>query len=251
MKKIIYDIGANNGDDIPYYLMRADLVVAVEANPVLCQGIKERFPDEIALGQLVIENCVVDVNPGRASVPFYIHRGNHVLSQFPRPEDQFMHEFLKVNLPSKSILEIITSHGEPYYVKVDIEHFDHALLRAMFENDIRPPYVSAESHSSEVFAILVALGGYKSFKVVDGGSVQFKYGNVQLETQEGGVNYNFPAHSAGPFGNDILGDWMTPDILFGALGIAGLGWRDIHASRYDEANPGFVPGRHLQVVVNF
>jgi hypothetical protein len=23
MKKIIYDVGSNNGDDIPYYLMRA------------------------------------------------------------------------------------------------------------------------------------------------------------------------------------------------------------------------------------
>jgi hypothetical protein len=31
--KIIYDLGANNGDDIPYYLLKADTVVAVEANP--------------------------------------------------------------------------------------------------------------------------------------------------------------------------------------------------------------------------
>ncbi len=42
-KKIIYDFGANNGDDIPYYLKKAELVVAVEANPSLCQKIEERF----------------------------------------------------------------------------------------------------------------------------------------------------------------------------------------------------------------
>ena len=34
-KKVIYDIGSNNGDDIPYYLMKCDKVVAVEANPLL------------------------------------------------------------------------------------------------------------------------------------------------------------------------------------------------------------------------
>jgi hypothetical protein len=35
-RKVIHDIGANNGDDIPYYLKKADIVVAVEADPVLC-----------------------------------------------------------------------------------------------------------------------------------------------------------------------------------------------------------------------
>jgi len=33
MKRIIYDFGANTGNDIPYYLKKADVVVAVEANP--------------------------------------------------------------------------------------------------------------------------------------------------------------------------------------------------------------------------
>ena len=28
-KKIIYDFGSNNGDDIPYYLLKSDLVIAV------------------------------------------------------------------------------------------------------------------------------------------------------------------------------------------------------------------------------
>ena len=37
--KIIYDIGANNGDDIGYYLKKADQVIAVEANPDLSKRI--------------------------------------------------------------------------------------------------------------------------------------------------------------------------------------------------------------------
>jgi len=55
--KIIYDVGSNNGSDIPYYLHKADLVVAIEANPVLTYGIKTRFQAEIASGRLVVEGC--------------------------------------------------------------------------------------------------------------------------------------------------------------------------------------------------
>ena len=33
MKKIIYDFGASDGKNIPYYLLKSDLIVAVEANP--------------------------------------------------------------------------------------------------------------------------------------------------------------------------------------------------------------------------
>jgi hypothetical protein len=47
MKKVIYDFGSNNGDDIPYYLKKSDLVVAVEADPLLCDHIKTRFSNEI------------------------------------------------------------------------------------------------------------------------------------------------------------------------------------------------------------
>lgn len=46
-KKIIYDVGANNGDDIEYYLKKSDLVIALEANPKLCEIIQDRFKSEI------------------------------------------------------------------------------------------------------------------------------------------------------------------------------------------------------------
>ena len=49
MKKIIYDIGSNNGDDIPYYLLKSDLVIAIEANPKLCDLIQKKFSKEIPI----------------------------------------------------------------------------------------------------------------------------------------------------------------------------------------------------------
>jgi hypothetical protein len=54
-EKLIYDFG----DDIDYYLNKADKVVAVEANPLLCKQIEERFRKKIGDGRLFIENCVV------------------------------------------------------------------------------------------------------------------------------------------------------------------------------------------------
>ncbi len=44
---IVYDIGANNGDDTDYYLKKGLRVMAIEANPVLAAGIAHRFSDSI------------------------------------------------------------------------------------------------------------------------------------------------------------------------------------------------------------
>ena len=57
--KIIYDFGANNGDNIPYYLLKSDLVVAVEANPDLSNNIKKRFEKETINKKLVVLNYVI------------------------------------------------------------------------------------------------------------------------------------------------------------------------------------------------
>ena len=75
-KKIIYDIGANNGDDIEYYLKKSDLVIAIEANPKLCEIIQDRFKKEIDNKSLIIENCVVIVEDNETEVPFFINRYN-------------------------------------------------------------------------------------------------------------------------------------------------------------------------------
>jgi FkbM family methyltransferase len=226
--KVIYDFGSNNGDDLPYYLKKADLVVAVEANPVLCDGIRARFQDAIAAGKLVVESKVLAVGSVGPEVPFYVHKTAHILSQFPVPDEP--QNFQKVILPSCTPAELIAQYGEPYYIKIDIEHYDEVVLRALFEADIRPPFISAESHGIEVFAALVSLGGYKAFKLVDGTSVPEEYSDVRID----GERYSFPYHSAGPFGDDIHGPWYSPADFIKVLALEDLGWKDIHASNCRE-----------------
>lgn len=252
-RKVIYDFGSNNGDNIPYYLLKSDLVIAIEANPLLCNRIQSRFSQEIAEGKLVVENCVLDVAHSSAMVPFFIHKSNDVLSQFPYPDPSIISQFERVDLPSQNVIDIIEFYGDPYYVKIDIEHYDQVILKHLFLNNIFPPYISAESHSIDIFCLFVALGGYKAFKLVDGHTVSTKYKEHQITTSRGSEVYSFPYHSAGPFGNDIRGDWMTKDHFSTLLLFAGLGWKDIHVSNIDNPNDAYAPSPqfNIQISIDF
>lgn len=264
-KRIIYDFGANDGCDIAYYLLKADMVVAVEANPVLCGVIAEKFPEEIRNGRVVIENCVI-ADRARESTEFFIPLSgiaglSHHHSTFIDPDalpEPFRgrQKYKKILLRSQKASDIVSIYGKPYYVKIDIEHADSLILSQLLGSGCRPKFISAESHSIEVFAELVANGGYRHFKLVEGSSVPEVYCNRFFDQQKrrllkahslknaqssslGEVNLacqrfrcvEFVYGSAGPFGEDVDGPWLSADELFNKLSSVGLGWRDIHAKR--------------------
>lgn len=238
-KKVIYDLGANNGDNIPYYLLKSDKVVAVEANPALCNLISTRFGAEMRSGRLALENCVLTAEGGSGSIEFYIHKLHHVLSQLPPPLPIRAPNYDKVVLPSKSISDLLKAHGDPYYIKIDIEHYDAPILQALFCAGVFPPFISAEAHSIEVFSLLVTQGRYTAFKLVDGKSVSQVYSRriITCDDQGSPVRYSFPYSSAGPFGNDVDGKWMAAHTFLRVLALEGLGWKDIHATHRELADP--------------
>ena len=236
-QKIIYDFGANNGDDLPYYLKKADRVVAVEANPSLCRGIEVRFAAEIQQGRLRVENCVLVAAGEQPEVSFYLHKRHHVLGQFPEPDPSVLGDYDRVVLPSQSVLQVVQKHGTPYYIKVDIEGYEQAILKELFHSGLRPPFISAESNHIQVFALLVGLGEYSAFKLVEGKTVAEHFKNHPISVDGQREIYSFPHHSAGPFGDDIPGDWRNADDLFELLADRGLGWRDIHATNLVEPEP--------------
>jgi FkbM family methyltransferase len=207
--KIIYDFGANNGDDIPYYLTKADKVVAIEANPQLADLIKDRFKDN---SRVIVENCAAVTNYER-TIDFYIC-SDHVRSRITEPDEE---GYSLVKVPARNAVEIIKKHGKPYYIKIDIEFHDHIILEYLLKNDIKPPYISVEAHTIEVFCHLVTLGKYNKFKLIEGCMVSSEYPS-------------FPHHAAGPFGEDIRGEWIDKEAFFKKLGEHNLGWKDIHAT---------------------
>lgn len=235
-KLVIYDLGANVGDDLAYYLLKADLVVAVEANPRLCDIIRERYSADIAIGRLVVENCVLVAGNGGDTVKFYINRRSHLASRVVRPSNNHENDsdpalYDEVDLPSIGIADLIQRHGKPYYLKSDLEYYDGEILRALFSNDIFPPLLSVEAHSVDIFSILVAIGGYDCFKLVEGSKVGFKFSNHPISTRDGPRRFAFPDHAAGPFGDDIPGVWRDGASFLRQLASPRMGWKDIHASR--------------------
>ena len=230
---VIYDFGMNNGDDAEYYLLKGFKVVGVDANPALCRQVEQRFATEIAKGRLTVLNFALSAG-GAGTTDFFIHKGNDVLSQLPVPDS--MDEFERIRVPSRNPADIIREHGEPRYVKIDLEGLDAEILRAIFDVGIRPPEISAESHTIDVFTCLVE-AGYRSFNMVDGETVPVLYREAPIETPDGARIFRFKPHSAGPFGADIRTDWQDPETFFFALATTGLGWKDIHASNLIPAGP--------------
>ena len=246
--KIIFDIGSNNGDDIPYYLAKAEKVIAVEANSSLCKLIAKRFGPAIDQGKLVIENRAItnqeeeEEEEEEEEADFFIHKQHHVLSSSTiKPAEADL--YIPIKIRTTNIQSLVRKHGAPYYVKIDIEGSDEAVLQSLHEHDIKPPYISAESQSLGVFALLSEKLKYESFKLVDGRSVGKIYKNAIIEISQSGATkhclYSFPSHSAGPFGNDIHGEWMDKSTLLKILALQGLGWRDIHASSIDPIGTQF------------
>ena len=60
---LVFDIGANNGDDAAAYLKHGCRVVAVEANPTLCAHLRVRFSSEIEAGRLTVVDKAISHRP--------------------------------------------------------------------------------------------------------------------------------------------------------------------------------------------
>jgi FkbM family methyltransferase len=245
-EKIIYDLGANVGSNLEYYLKKADKVVAVEANPVLAENLRTKFANAISAGKLFVEQSVISADKNAERVPFYIHKLHSAISQFPKPDDASLDQFDCVLLPSKSIVEIVKKYGAPWYIKIDLEHYDAIILKALFESNIRPPFISAEAHHPDILIILAGIGGYKAFQSIDAYIIPNQFRNFSIQTLEGAEKYSFAYHSAGPCGDDLKSDWLTAENLIGQLAVERFGWKDIHATTEHVATASYRP--HLKIL---
>jgi FkbM family methyltransferase len=235
---VIYDVGMNNGDDCAYYLKKGRPVVAVEANPVLCDIAASRFAAEIESGALTILNLGIADAPGTAT--FYVHRTNSVLSTFVPPGERIGYtatlppaEFDPITVQVRCLSAIVAFFGPAHYIKIDIEGYDDRCLADLHRAGIRPPFLSAEAHEIDTFCHLVAMG-YGEFQLAAGATVAQDYRAHPIEGTNGSrTPHDFPPHSAGPFGVDLPGPWLDKNAILArwlARDEAGPGgWFDLHA----------------------
>lgn len=227
----IYDLGMHNGSDIPYYLKKGMHVVAVEANPSLIERAASRWNAETRDGRLKLINAAIVPadSANREQTAFYVNTRDSLLSQLHEPvgEDR---DFKKITINCISASRLILENGHPHYVKIDLEGIDHEILSDLFGKKIFPDYISAEYHTVRVFCQMAA-AGYDRFKLLEGASVGRIYRDAQVMTPSGREQFSFTPHSAGPFGEDLLGPWLDVDAFFFTLANNRTGWKDIHAMR--------------------
>jgi FkbM family methyltransferase len=167
LRNLVFDVGANNGDDTAYYLKRGFRVVAVEADPDMAAACRRRFASEIGRGEVILLNVVIAEEDGTAV--FYISEGNRgVWSSLT--EELARRTGLparRVEVPARRFRGLLEEYGVPYYLKVDIEGADHLCLRDLTPANA-PPYVSFEASEGKIEDLFwLAHCGYSRFKLID------------------------------------------------------------------------------------
>jgi FkbM family methyltransferase len=217
---VIYDFGANEGQNFQYFLSKGYKVVGIEANPTLCDEMNKKFSKEIADKRVVVVNCCLSDESDDEVVDFYVHNEANVLSQFNKPEKDQLSNFSKIQVKTKKPSSIVKEYGEPYYIKIDIEHYDVHVLKELISSKIFPKFISVEAHDPDVLKLLIESKRFKRYNVVKGESLS------QIYPQ-------FDFHSSGPLGTDLKSPWLDENGINELFGRISFGWLDIHASTED------------------
>ena len=230
--KAIFDIGANKGQNLSYFLDKADIVIAIEANTNLVKQIKSDFKQFIDNEKLIVENVALTDDENVKIIDFYISKEKDVLSTL-YPDD--ISKFYKQEVRCEKASLLINKYLKKYdisqieYIKIDIEGADKLILNDLLKNNILSENLSVECHEPEVLKLLLN-SKFKSFKFVEGSDAIFKKNIEVINKLKKKYIINFDIHSSGPYGDDIPGNYYNKDSVLTYFLNKGLGWKDIHCS---------------------
>jgi len=216
-RSLIFDVGCNDGQDSDFYLKKGFRVVAVEANPALCERLKERFAEEIAEGRFVLVEEAIAEHEGE--VEFYLNEKEDIRSTIMPGHAERAAALgrppTKTVVPSITFPSLIERFGVPYFMKVDIEGADWLCLEGLTPFDELPLFLSTEYPLSLAGQIRVLLFlrklGYQRFQVIDQMSVPSQV--PPLPAREGQyVDVELEFNGSGLFGKELPGsNWLTMD----------------------------------------
>lgn len=201
--RVIFDLGTNDGEDTAFYLKRGFKVVALEANPTLCEQARQRFRNEISEGRLSLLNVAIADRPGQAK--FYVNLENDHWSSLDagwaaRDETKFK----EITVECATLGSLFAQFGVPYYLKIDVEGADQSVLEQLRGNDLLPLFVSVEDcRLGFDYLGTMASCGYNAFKLLDQSLVPQMKDTV--------TGHAFPTGSSGPFGDDLPDKWLPYD----------------------------------------
>jgi FkbM family methyltransferase len=243
--KLIFDVGANDGVDTAYYLGEGYSVVAIEADPSLCNGLRTRFAEEIAGDRLTVINAAI-MEEDRDEVALYVSRDNTESSLIRSMAERSGSMTGQIMVKGRGLCSLFDEYGLPWYCKIDIEGYDAQAVRGMSGCGGRPAYISCEGTGQPIGEIIrdegllykaldaLAAQGYRSFKVVDQESLQVltdagHYDRLhswpvrirtKLERWMGRLSrQRWPEAGfvSGPFGEGLAGEWAGYEVIRGRM----------------------------------
>ena len=242
-RKLIFDVGANNGTDTAYYLRLGYSVVAIEADPRLAARLSERFAVEVDSGMVKVANVAV-TDEDCSDVALYRSAAD-TESSLIRSMAERSGPAERIVVAGRGLCSLFGEYGVPWYCKIDIEGYDAIAVSGMSGSEDRPAFISCEAAGRPIgdiarderllYVVLDALAaqGYRSFKLVDQESLQLltdagHYDRLhswsvrvrtKLERWSGrprrkglpgstSVSGLFGGESvSGPFGDELGGEW--------------------------------------------
>jgi len=240
--KYIFDFGANKGQNLKYFLSKADRVCAVEAVPDFCGQISQEYIEEINCGRLILVNAFASKLTSNELIPFY--------QSIDRPgESTYLKNkanktSVQIMVPQISAADIvknlISDEDTVEYVKIDTEGADLLVLNSLIENNIIPKYLSIEIHTIDVFNKVLSLNIYKSYRIEKAAKINVYFLKIPIVrvlkyliskfTRKNCSPITFSPISSGPYGDDLIGDWFNQIAIREYIKIKGLGAKDLHAS---------------------
>ncbi len=156
---LIFDVGMYHGEDTEHYLSQGFSVVGVEANPDLVAELEQRFVNEINEGRLTIVAAAVAAE--RGSIEFsanYDEPGwSSIDPHFIARNRQIGTRYRTVEVPAVRFADLLSEHGVPRYLKIDIEGSDMLCVRGLHEIRERPDYLSIETMATSPGAGLIPM----------------------------------------------------------------------------------------------
>jgi FkbM family methyltransferase len=168
--KLVFDIGLHVGDDSACYLSRGYRVVAVEANRELVEEAKQRFPTEIAAGQLTLVNAAI-WHTSNAQISFYVNDTYLGKSSIHLGHDHRDGKLREVKVQTVSLADLFQTYGTPWYLKIDIEGADEMAVESLPRGCPLPEYLSCELEHGSPIVDLLSSYGYVDFKLINGGTL--------------------------------------------------------------------------------
>ncbi|SMC94134.1 FkbM family methyltransferase [Rhizobium sp. RU36D] len=204
-RPLIYDLGMNNGDDTEYYLRRGFRVLAIEANPGLCEAARQRFQTQIEAGDLTILHAAIWQHSGETV--FFVNVDNDHWSSidinWAGRDDSRCQE---ITVRCVTLLELFETYGVPHTLKIDVEGVDLVVLQQLASAEAVPAFLSVEDcrFGFDYLRILAEVG-YTNFKLLDQSKVP--------DMRDDRLGHQFRPGSSGPLGEDIPGGWMDYDTM--------------------------------------